>query len=227
MPLNARAFALAAVIAVAAGAAFVPLRDAPSSVAEALNPVAPAAAEEQAPKLEVFEEDDGAYGYGNPDAKVTVIEYASLTCPHCANFHVGPYQELKRDWIDTGKVKLIYREVYFDRLGLLGAQLARCGDKDRYFGFIDVMLRQQDRWAHSDDPVGELKKIGRLGGLTDAQIDACFNDDAEARKLVEMYQTYREDPRLTGTPTLIVDGEKVENPTAERLSAAIEKALGE
>jgi protein-disulfide isomerase len=230
MPLNVKALALAAV-AVAGGAAFLALRDAPAPDAASLIPASPAAAEEQAkqveaPKIEVFVE-DGIYGYGDPDAPVTVIEYASLTCPHCASFHTGPYQDLKRDWIETGKVKLMYREVYFDRLGLMGAQLARCGDDDRYFGFIDVLLRQQDRWAHSDDPVAELKKIGRLGGLSDAQVEACLNDEAKAREMVEMFQSYRDDPRLTGTPTLIVADEKVENPTAERLSAAIETALGE
>lgn len=126
MPMNVKALALAAVVAAAAGAAYVMPPEAAAPVAASLMPVSPAAADEkpaEAARMEVWVE-DGVYGYGNPDAPVEVIEYASLTCPHCANFHVGPYQDLKRDWIETGKVKLIYREVYFDRLGLMGAQLA-------------------------------------------------------------------------------------------------------
>ena len=71
----------------------------------------------------------------------------------------------------------------------------------------------------------EFRKMGRLGGLTDAQVEACLTDQEKARALVEMYQGYRDDPRLTGTPTLIVGDEKIENPTAERLAAAIDKAL--
>ncbi len=162
---------------------------------------------------------------GDPDAPVTVIEYASLTCPHCRRFHETAFQDLKRDYIDAGKAKLLYREVYFDKLGLWGGLLARCGGKDRYFGFIDILLRRQETWTRAEDLMEEFRKMGRLGGLTDAQVEACLTDQEKARALVEMYQGYRDDPRLTGTPTLIVGDEKIENPTAERLAAAIDKAL--
>lgn len=162
---------------------------------------------------------------GDANAPVTVIEYASLTCPHCAKFHTTAYQELKTNYIDTGKAKLILREVYFDRLGLWGGMVARCDGGARYWGFIDHMLRTQSDWAQAEDVMGAFKKIGRIGGLTDAQVEACLNDQDGAKALVEQYQEYRNDPRLTGTPTLIVGDEKVENPTYERLAAAIDALL--
>jgi protein-disulfide isomerase len=162
---------------------------------------------------------------GDPDAPVTVIEYISLTCPHCARFHETAYQQLKTNYLDTGKAHLILREVYFDRLGLWGAMVARCDGGSRYWGFIDHMLRTQSEWTKGDDVMGHFKKIGRIGGLSDAQVEACLNDQEGAKALVEQYQQYRDDPRLTGTPTLIVAEERVENPTYERLAAAIDAQL--
>jgi len=85
---------------------------------------------------------------GNPDAAVTVIEYASLTCPHCANFHTGTWPDLKANYVETGKINFIFREVYFDRAGLWAAAVARCGGPDRYFGIIDILFKKQaDRGA--------------------------------------------------------------------------------
>jgi len=162
---------------------------------------------------------------GDAAASVTVIEYASLTCPHCATFHTTVYPELKANYIDTGKIKLVMREVYFDRLGLWGGMVARCDGGSRYWGFIDHMLRTQSDWTQSDDAMAAFKKIGRIGGLTDDKVEACLNDQDGAKALVEQYQEYRKDPRLTGTPTLIVGDEKVENPTYERLAAAIDALL--
>ena len=89
---------------------------------------------------------------GNADAKVTLVEYASYTCPHCANFHAAVFKDLKRDYIDTGKVKFVYREVYFDRYGLWAAMIARCGGATRYFGINSMLFDGQKEWAASDDP---------------------------------------------------------------------------
>lgn len=167
----------------------------------------------------------GVQFLGAENAPVQMIEYVSLTCPHCARFHVDVYPEIKRDYIDTGKVRLEFREVYFDRVGLWAAMLARCGGEDRYFGFISLLLEKQEQWSRSEDLMGEFKRLGRQGGLSDAEVEACLSDAEGQRALVEMYQEYYEDPRLTGTPTLIVDGEKVENPF-RNLRTAIDAALG-
>ena len=117
------------------------------------------------------------------------------------------------------------REAYFDRFGLMAAIVARCGGEERYFGFIDLFLTRQSRWARADDIPAELAKMGRQGGLTEEQVNACLADSTAERALVEMYRDYREDPRFTGTPTLIVDDKKVENPSYENMKAAIDAAL--
>lgn len=168
----------------------------------------------------------GAQVMGDPDAPVTIIEYVSLTCPHCANFHVNVFPEIKKDYIETGKAKLEFREVYFDRLGLGGGLVARCaGDQKKYFAFIDHMLRTQSEWTRDQDVMASFARIGRVGGLSQAQVEACLSDNDSAKVLVEQYNEYRKDPRLTGTPTLIVGDEKVENPSYDNLKAAIDALL--
>ena len=162
---------------------------------------------------------------GAEDAPVHVIEYVSLTCSHCANFQSTVFPQLKADFIDTGKITYELREAYFDRYGLMAAMVARCGGPDRYFGFVDLFLTRQSRWIRSDDIPGELAKMGRQGGLTEEQVNACLADPAAERALVEAYAEYRNDPRFTGTPTLIVDDRKVQNPSYENLKDAIEDAM--
>jgi protein-disulfide isomerase len=166
-----------------------------------------------------------SYVHGDPDAPVKLIEYASLTCPHCANFHVTTYQDLKRDYIDTGKANLEFREVFFDKEGLWAAMLARCGGEAKYFGFVDILLRKQKEWARAENVPVELMKIGRLGGLTKEEMDACLQNNDFARAMVEKYQGYRDDPLLQGTPTLILDGEALNHSSAEEIAAAIDAKL--
>ena len=89
---------------------------------------------------------------GNPDAKVTVIEYASYTCPHCASFHASTFKDLKREYIDTNKINFVYREVYFDRYGLWASMIARCAGPDKFFGMTDLMFKTQSTWARAGEP---------------------------------------------------------------------------
>lgn len=162
---------------------------------------------------------------GDLNAPVKLIEYASFTCPHCANFHVNAYQDLKRDYIETGKANLELREVYFDKQGLWGGMLARCGGEAKYFGFVDLLFRKQKEWARAEDVPAELMKIGRLGGLTPEEMDACLQNNNFARALVEKYQGYRDDPLLEGTPTLILDGAKLDHTSSAAIAAAIDAKL--
>ncbi len=162
---------------------------------------------------------------GSADAPVHVIEYVSLTCPHCAAFQADVFPQLKKDFIDTGKITYEVREAYFDRFGLMAAVVARCGGPERYFGFLDLFLTRQSRWARADDIPAELAAMAKQGGLTEEQVMTCLNDTDAQRALVGMYQDYREDPRFTGTPTLIVGDEKVENPSYENLAKAIEAEM--
>ncbi len=168
------------------------------------------------------------YGIGAPDAPVKIVEYLSFTCPHCAHFHADVYPKLKAEYIDTGKVRLEYHEVYFDRYGLWAAMMARCGGEMRYFGITDILYDTQSDWAASDDPaavVASLKKIGRTAGMDDATLDACMNDADMAKALVAHYETNFKADGIEGTPTFIINGTKHSNMSYEDMKALIDAEL--
>ncbi|WP_420585943.1 DsbA family protein [Ruegeria sp.] len=166
---------------------------------------------------------------GAEDAPVEIIEYASYTCPHCANFHQGAYKQLKKDFIDTGKVKFIYREVYFDRYGLWASMVARCGGPEKFFGISDLIYEGQSEWTRAGGPaeiVEELRKIGRLAGIDNDQLEACLQDGTRAQTLVAWYQENAERDGIQATPSFIVNGKKVDNQSYADFKALIEEELG-
>jgi protein-disulfide isomerase len=165
---------------------------------------------------------------GNKEAKVMMMEYASFTCPHCAQFHKDVFKPLKADYIDTGKIKFVYREVYFDRYGLWAAMVARCGGEMRYFGISDILLSTQSEWAATDDPavvVENLKKIGRTAGMDDATIGACLDNSEMAQAMVTAYQTNSAADQVEGTPTLIINGVKHANMSYDELKVILDAEL--
>lgn len=197
-------------------------------VAQTLGPVSPAVAQEtpSAQEAQVAEIKDMTLG--PVDAKVTLIEYASYTCPHCANFHTNVFKDLKKDYIDTGKIHFVYREVYFDRYGLWAAMVARCGGEMKYFGVQEMLYKDMQGWAGSDDPnvvVGNLKKIGRTAGMDDAQLDACMQDGAMAQAMVDHYETVMKEYEVQGTPTLIINGNKHANMSYADLKTILDAEL--
>ncbi len=166
---------------------------------------------------------------GAADAPVTIIEYASYTCPHCADFHAGAYRQIKKNYIDTGKVRLIYREVYFDKYGLWASMIARCGGPEKFFGITDLIFKGQSEWARAGDGaaiVAELRKIGRLAGLDDAALDACLQDADRAQTLVAWFQNNAEADEVQSTPSFIVNGKKVANQPYADFAALIDAELG-
>jgi protein-disulfide isomerase len=169
---------------------------------------------------------------GNPDAEVTVVEYASFTCPHCASFHAGSFKDLKKDFIDTGKIKFVYREVYFDRQGLWAAIVARCGEgaENRYFGIADMIYKNQRVWARQEDSaaiVDSLRRFGKTAGLTDTQLDQCFSDADTAQKLYARYLQLAEEDSVKSTPTFIINGDLYSNMPYAEMADIINAALGE
>ncbi len=166
---------------------------------------------------------------GADDAPVEIIEYASYTCPHCANFHKGPYKQLKQDFIDTGKVKFTYREVYFDRYGLWASMVARCAGPEKFFGITDLIYDGQAEWTQAGGPaeiVEELRKIGRLAGIDNDQLEACLQDGTKAQTLVAWYQENAERDGVQATPSFVVNGKKVENQSYDSFKQLIEDELG-
>lgn len=172
------------------------------------------------------------FSIGAPDAKVQMTEYASFTCPHCANFHDTVFKALKADYIDTGKVHFTYREVYFDRPGLWAARLARCGGDMRYFGISDILFDTQKEWPASDDPnviIGNLKKIGLVAGMDNASLEACYKDDdgtqAILRAMIARSEANMTADAVEGTPTLMINGVKHSNMSYDDLKTILDAEL--
>ena len=165
---------------------------------------------------------------GDEAAPVTVIEYASFTCAHCAAFHVNTWPQFKAAYVDTGKVRFILREIYFDRFGLWASMTARCGGADAFYPMADQFLKKQSVWAKvAENQIGgEIQKIGRLNGLSNDQLDACLADQDYAKALVDAYQKNAEADEISSTPTFIINGEKTSgNLPFDEISALVDVHL--
>lgn len=167
---------------------------------------------------------------GDENAPIEMIEYASYTCPHCARFHADVYPLLKADYIDTGKVKFIYREVYFDRFGLWASMIARCGGDARFFGLSDLFYEKQREWTASGDPaivIDELRKLAKTAGLNDETLDACMTDADQAQALVGWYQANAERDGVNSTPSFLINGEKHGNMSYAAMQTLLDDLLGD
>jgi protein-disulfide isomerase len=165
-----------------------------------------AAAVPEAPKVqaEIYPDDRIL---GSPDAPVTIIEYASMTCPHCAHFHTEILPKVKTEFVETGKVRLVFRDFPLDKVAVSASRLAHCVQGDAYFNLLDVLFRSQKDWAQASDPVLALRQIGRTAGLEEAVMDQCMNDQAELDKIVARYKEANEKFQVNSTPTFIINGE--------------------
>ena len=165
---------------------------------------------------------------GNPDAPVTVVEYASFTCPHCARFHEGPFQQLKADYIDTGKINYVYREVYFDRYGLWASMIARCaGTPESFFGMSDLIYQKQSEWSRAGDPaaiVDELRKVGLLAGLDAGTMESCLQNGDKAQTLVAWYQENATADGIESTPSFLINGQRYTNMSYAEMAELIDAA---
>ena len=167
---------------------------------------------------------------GPSDAAVTIVEYASFTCPHCANFHKNQFKELKANYIDTGKVHFIYRDVFFDRPGLWASMVARCGGSERFFGISDMIYNQQRDWTSGNDAVtisNNLRRIGKVAGLSEEQLDACMSDEDKAKALHSWYEATTAADGVSSTPTLVINGQTYGNMGYAALAELIDEKLGE
>jgi protein-disulfide isomerase len=146
---------------------------------------------------------------GSPQAPVTIVEYASMTCPHCANFSKNTYPELKKRYIDTGKVRYIFREFPLDRLAVAGSLLARCaGDGDKFYGMIELLFAQQTQWVVRA-PIPHLMDLAKQAGFTQQTFDSCLANQEMFDKIVKVREQAAKDFKVESTPTLFINGEKV------------------
>lgn len=157
---------------------------------------------------------------GDENAPVTIIEYASLTCPHCAAFHQVNWEPLKADFIDTGRAKFIMREIYFDQFGLWGAMLARSAGEANYHRMLDMLLNRQQEWyqnhvrayQQTKNPrpiVDSLMQIGRLAGMSNKRMTDSLEDPDFLEKLVADYKEYAERDNVRSTPSFLINGDMV------------------
>lgn len=143
---------------------------------------------------------------GDPGAKVTVVEWFSMTCPHCAAFHLATLPELKKRYVDPGKVRFVVRDFPTDGVALKAHVLAHCAGPERYFAFVDALLQSQARWAGANDPIAALKQMAKLGGLSDGQIDACLADRAMEDAVLAMRLEGQQKYGVQSTPSFLIDG---------------------
>lgn len=189
-----------AVAAIAAGVYF-------GTRAPAPGPAPTAASSTSVPNKAALESvQPGDHVLGDANAPITVIEYASLTCSHCAHFHTQILPEIKKKWIDTGKVKLIYRDFPLDQVAAKAAQIAECAGNDRYFGVVDLIFRSQPQWATASDPLADLAKPLRIAGLGENEIKACLANEAMSNAVIKDYQG-GEAMGVNSTPTLFINGQ--------------------
>ncbi|WP_334191209.1 DsbA family protein [Pararhodobacter sp.] len=165
---------------------------------------------------------------GDPDAEVTIIEFASYTCPHCANFHANVWPTLKAEYIDTGKVRFEYREVYFDAYGLWAALVARCGGEMRYFGISDMLYDEQSQWARGADGnavADNLRRIGRRAGMSDDELNQCLTDRELATAMMQVYQEGMTEYGIQGTPSFVINGTTYSNMSMDEFRAILDPLL--
>lgn len=178
-----------------------------------------------ADKAETFEIDRVM---GKADAPLTIIEYASTTCGHCGTFHTQVLPEIKRDFIDTGKVKLIFRDFPTNPAGMsIGASMiAHCAAPDQYFGVLGLFMANQERWMKSQQPLDTIKTMVRLAGLSGEQVDACLKRQDLSDAIQKRAQRGSDAFGINSTPSLVIGSEVISGAQSyDTYKKAIESAL--
>lgn len=151
-------------------------------------------------------ENPGDMAVGNPEAPVVVIEYFSLTCPHCMRFHRDTYAAFRRQYVETGKVRYILRDYPLNAPALDAAKLAHCGGPERYFPFVETLFEQFDQWTGTANYIDALAKIGELGGVPEAAFKACLADKQLEARILSVALEGESKYNIESTPSFVVNG---------------------
>ena len=164
---------------------------------------------------------------GDVNAKVTIVEYASMTCPHCKSFHEQILPTIKEKYIDTGKAKYILRPFPFDgdRRGEAAFMLAKCAPNNAYYPMIDALFSTQSTWAGKGNPVPELLRISKLSGMTEADFKACLGNQELLTQIIQGRNKAVQEFGVRATPTVFVNDEKLGDSTLDSITKAVEAAL--
>lgn len=167
--------------------------------------------------------------YGNADAKVEVIEYASLACPACQYFHDNLFPQIKAEYIDTGKIRFIYRDFPTNSAALAASMIARCAGPDRHGAMNDMFFSTQRQWAHSENPLQAIGMVARMAGLGPNDIDQCVKNTELMKSIQDGAKKASTEMGVNATPTVFIAGKMLEHTMdmkklKEALDAAIEAA---
>jgi protein-disulfide isomerase len=146
--------------------------------------------------------------FGSAEARVTVIEYASLTCHHCINFHINTWPAFKAKYVDTGRVRFIIREFPLDPLALAGFMLARCSGEERWYPVVDMLYRSKESWGHARNPAEALLQAMSQTGMSKEQFDGCLANRPLYEQLQAISERASKDFRVNSTPTFFVNGQR-------------------
>jgi protein-disulfide isomerase len=164
---------------------------------------------------------------GSPDAKIKLVEYFSLTCPACAEFHTEVYPKIKEKYIDRGLVQMEYRDFPLDQWGLRAAALARCLEPKYYGAMVDVLLKQQSNWARSENVLGSLLKIGQLAGLNEENAKACMSNEKLLDGIISVRMTGNKKHNVNTTPSFLINGQKIQAFEFSDFEALFKDILGQ
>ena len=163
---------------------------------------------------------------GDENAPLTIIEYSSLGCSHCKAFHQGAFPMVKKEFIDTGKVRMIYRDFPLGARAMAAAMIARCAPEPRYFGMIDLFFTKQEEWSHAEDAMAALTKVAKFGGMTASDVAECLQNQALLDGIRDRAETAKLDHGIAATPSFLLGEEKIEGAlSAEDFRDVIQKAL--
>jgi protein-disulfide isomerase len=158
---------------------------------------------------------------GKDTAKVTIIEYASASCPHCAAFYNDVYLKLKPEYIDTGKVRFIFREFPHNDQAMAAFMVARCSPKEKYFPLIDIYFKTQQKWV--PDAYNQLKDIAKQTGMSEADFEACLKNEKVAKSIWAVRDKADKSYGVTGIPTMFINGKMFEGErTYEAMKAVLD-----
>ena len=177
--------------------------------------------------LEITEDD---FFIGDENAPITIIEYASMSCSHCASFHTNTLPDLKKEYIDTGKVRMVFRDYPFNYPALLGSMMMRCIPEDVRYDYMNALYQLQNTWVDRDPKVSkkELYKIMQSGGMTKDEFDNCYSNLDNENLILEGVMAAQKEFNIKSTPSFVVNGNIVEgNKNIKEFRRIIDKILSE
>ena len=177
--------------------------------------------------LDITEKD---FVIGNEDAKITIIEYASLSCSHCADFHVNTLETLKKEYIDTGKVRMVFRDYPFNYPALLGSMVLRCIPENYRYDYMNALFKLQTDWVNKKNKktIQELYKIMQSGGMTKDEYDACIYNTELENEILKGVMEAQNQFNIKSTPSFIINGKLIEgNKSIKEFRQIIDKILSQ